>query len=428
MSWLRRDRATHFEKISTSPKQEPVGFWVNRLLGTRFLLLKQRAWRNAILLIIFSLAVACGKTTEDQNQETPPPNSAQQNNSNSSDRIEGPASVYLSFGDNFAPRVANRIESLIKQAAKRPVVVWGVNDSELQSDKPLPKGSLLLVFGNHPYAHQLLDTTTLSGLGSEGIQVRSGELRGVGAVAADGNEIEGNRKHFNLGALFAAYAALEKLGFAFLHPLAPNIPEGLPSKLPNIDIAEAPHWRIRGLQLHTMHPLELTHVLQGWGPNGTEDEAGFKNLLTEWELYLEWTLANRQNRVHWVLLEADSWADFSRSNARQSRLRTVVELAHDYGILTGIDAPIALEQQHAFRLLTEQNDELFEELTQIRETASWLAGIGLDYVVTESGTSEFTHPEDTRMIAWMNALGNHLKQEHGREIGQTVQLLGLSTP
>ena len=63
--------------------------------------------------------------------------------------------------------------------------------------------------------------------------------------------------------------------------------------------------------MHTLHPLELTHVLNGWGPGGPDDELGWRELLPEWELFLEWLVANRQNRAEWVLLMAPSWQEFA---------------------------------------------------------------------------------------------------------------------
>jgi hypothetical protein len=61
---------------------------------------------------------------------------------------------------------------------------------------------------------------------------------------------------------------LEILGFAFLHPLKPYIPNGILIKVDNyseennsfndINIIESPYWPERAFHIHTQHPLELT--------------------------------------------------------------------------------------------------------------------------------------------------------------------------
>jgi hypothetical protein len=68
----------------------------------------------------------------------------------------------------------------------------------------------------------------------------------------------------HIGAVFATYAALEQLGFGFLHPLKPTIPEQLVLRSTKLNVVEKPYWGFRGFHLHTMHPLELTDVLQGF--------------------------------------------------------------------------------------------------------------------------------------------------------------------
>ncbi|HWB74499.1 MAG TPA: hypothetical protein VG755_06080, partial [Nannocystaceae bacterium] len=233
--------------------------------------------------------------------------------------------------------------------------------------------------------------------------------------------------HLGLG--YGAYAVLEELGFAFLHPLAPMRPEALPAALPTIDRTSSPRWPIRGLQLHTMHPLELTELLNGWGPNGYDDEAGWNAMLPEWDAFLEWTLANRQNRVHWVLLRSEPWAEFADGQERIERLRTLVDRAHEYGVWVGFDTPIRQHQQNTWRLIRGDSGVLEDELAELRDNVDHLMQANLDYLATESGTTEFTSTDDTRMVAWMDELAAHLGDTYGREAlikihtstGQTVE-------
>lgn len=208
------------------------------------------------------------------------------------------------------------------------------------------------------------------------------------------------------GLLFGVYAALEKLGYRFWNPLEAYIPPSV-SLPPNQHLRESPTYAARGFTHHTMHPLELAHVLNGWGPGGAQDAAGWQGLLPEWESYLEWLIANRQNEIEWVLLEKAPWAEFARSPERQARLRQLTGIGHDWQVRIGIDAPLALEQQNGWRLIP-QTGEPAAENAQLLANLDWLADIGLDFVSTELGTSEFTHGGAKGIVDWLNAATDHL--------------------
>ncbi len=212
------------------------------------------------------------------------------------------------------------------------------------------------------------------------------------------------------GLMFGTYAALEKLGLRFWHPLQPYIPKKLTVPEP-FSQTDSPDYHARGFAHHTMHPLELAHVLNGWGPKGPEDSAGWEGLLPEWERYLEWLIANRQNKVEWVLLEKAPWAEFARSSRRQARLKQMVDLGHDWQMQIGIDAPMALEQQNGWRLIPKTGDSQSEE-QQLRRNLDWLAATGVDFLSTEMGTSEFTHGGASHMLGWLNTATAHLADQH----------------
>ena len=325
-------------------------------------------------------------------------------------RVSTPA-VIVAFGQDVASAVRIRIEEHIRAVATRPVLV-------AESQVVPAEGSLVLAIGDHPLSREVIQADELSALGPEGFIVRSASERGYSVLAAAGNALDaippGSNAHGSLGTGFAAYAALEELGFAFLHPLAPIRPAALPIAAPSVDRIEARRWRIRGLQLHTMHPLELTNLLNGWGPAGHQDRSDWEAMLPEWDRFLEWMLANRQNHVHWVLLYAETWSEFADSEERLDRLRTLVQHAHRAGVLVGVDVPIALHQQHAWRLIREQGDS-DDELRQLRDRVDYLMGAGFDYLATESGNSEFTSPNAGQMLQWMNTLAIHLDEQHQRQ-------------
>jgi hypothetical protein len=321
----------------------------------------------------------------------------------------GEHALVLTFGADVLPSVRDRVAELLTKSSTLPV--RSLEPGALPP--PLPADALVLAFGDTASTRALVDARALAELGPEGFAVRSGPLGGATAVAAVGNApAKETSAHGNLGTAFGSYALLEELGFAFLHPLAPTVPARFEPPRTAIDIRESPAWRVRGVHLHTMHPLELTDLLEGFGPGGPDDEAGWKGRLPEWDRFLEWMLANRQNRVEWVLLWASSWKEFADGPVRQERLATLAAHAHDRGIAVGADAPLALEQQHTFRLVRETGD-LESEKQQIRTRLDWLFGAGFDFFSTESGSTEFTHPDPSRMLAWMNEAASYARTAHG---------------
>src|SRR6185369_1577794 len=49
------------------------------------------------------------------------------------------------------------------------------------------------------------------------------------------------------------------------------------------------------------------------------------------------------------------------------------------------------------------------EKTQIDTGLDWLFGAGFDFFSTESGSTEFTHPDPAKMLAWMDEVAVHAK-------------------
>jgi hypothetical protein len=315
--------------------------------------------------------------------------------------------VWLVAGADIDAAPRDRIASLLGGALGRPVTVTSAEalPATLTSD------ALVFAIGSSDLARTLVTDAERAKLAAEAYVIRSGTYRGATLLVAHGNP-KADRPHGNLGALHGAYVLLEELGFAFLHPLAPTLPDRLVVPSVAIDRTSAPRWKTRRIHLHTQHPLELTNMLEGFGPGGADDEAGFTSSLVEWDRFLEWAVANGENGVEWFLLWADSWKDFADSPARVARLARLVDRAHAFGIDAGIDAPIAFAQQHSFRLLRTQGDPA-AELAEIRARLDWLMGARWDFLGIEAGTSEFTHPTPDRMLAWMNEVAKHLDEQHG---------------
>lgn len=69
-----------------------------------------------------------------------------------------------------------------------------------------------------------------------------------------------------------------------------------------------------------------------------------------------WLVANRQNRLEWLLLWAEDWAEFANSTERQQRQKIMTTMAREVGVGVGADVPIAEEQQHAWRMIVNFGD------------------------------------------------------------------------
>lgn len=269
--------------------------------------------------------------------------------------------------------------------------------------------SVLLALGSTPFTRQLIAPSAAAQLADEGFILRFGNRGQTNVIAIDSADQTSDAP--DIGLAFGLFAALEKLGFAFLHPLSPVVPNQLILNPARFNTTQSPRWPIRGIHLHTMHPIELTNLLNGWGLEGPEDGQGFVVMLDDWRHFLEWMLANRLNRVQWVLLWSVKWRSFAESDERFERLARLVEMAHDYGIQVGIDTPINFRQQNAYRLLRATGD-LQDELNQLRNRIDRVMEAGFDYLATENGTSEFTHSDPERTLVWMNAIVRHLDQAH----------------
>src|SRR5262249_29448922 len=159
----------------------------------------------------------------------------------------------------------------------------------------------IVSIGATPSTRELISKADRAALAPEAFVVRSGKRGAATVLAVDGAPAK-NHPHGNLGLLHGAYALLEELEFAFLHPLAPVVPKPLRIPVAQIERKEAPRWDVREIHLHTQHPLELTELLQGFGKTGPNDATGFEAMLPEWDRFLEWAVANGQNGVEWFLL------------------------------------------------------------------------------------------------------------------------------
>jgi hypothetical protein len=319
--------------------------------------------------------------------------------------------VYLMFGADLEPRLKSRVSELVGS-------VPGVQVVEISEPTPFtpPSGSLVLSFGDTSITRKFIDTAELNQQGPEGFIVRSGVAGGVTYVTTQGAAAQGERTSItgNRGLSFGTYELLQDLGFRFLHPLKPHVPSAL-GLSHAVNIVEHPRWPTRSVHLHTQHPIELTDLLNGWGPGGTSDLAGWTASLPNWELTLEWLIAHRQNGVDWVLLDDKVDPKFNYSQDRWYRLNKLVTVAHQWGILAGVSFGITLQQQNCWHLIekigTDQQDKNYIHLG-----VAWLMAAGFDFASVAAGLNEFQSAPDTKTLFWLNTVTAEVESQFNRPV------------
>jgi len=260
--------------------------------------------------------------------------------------------------DALGQRASDAILSVLQKV--EPKLVSNATDAQCK----LGGFSLCISLGNTPLAHSIAPAN-LPELGSEAFAVISNQTGSTVILAAVGNP-RYNSSSIPVpgpvaGALYASFAALERLGFGFLHPLSPLIPSQFDMEKAEATgtIIEQPKHRVRMWHYHTEHPLELTDVLQGFNASTAihvkatndagESDAGENEYFESWESMLPqldsffmWLVANRQNHFEWVILLDSLWEEYGTSTERKGRFSTMVGMAHDWGLLVGADAPLSM--------------------------------------------------------------------------------------
>jgi len=140
-------------------------------------------------------------------------------------------------------------------------------------------------------------------------------------------------------------------------------------------------------------------------------------MVTDVDYTFEWAVANRLNKIEWLLLGSYKWGN--EWHTRFRRLKILTELGHRYSLLIGADSPIGNIQQHGWFMVNVRLP-FHQQTEQIKTRVDWIFSAGFDFLTTESGLSEFTHPECGLMVDLMNVFAQHVNETWGREAGIKV--------
>jgi hypothetical protein len=97
----------------------------------------------------------------------------------------------------------------------------------------------------------------------------------------------------------------------------------------------------------------------------------WEDMVDDVNRWYEWAVANRLNKVEWLLLGNFKWGDELHTRAR--RFRVLTALGHAYSLLVGADAPIGNIQQHAWYMVNTRLPYP-QQAQQIRDRVDWIFG------------------------------------------------------
>ena len=165
-------------------------------------------------------------------------------------------SVYVEVGPDVHPDLATRMRQLLTQAngtlttvLPPPLCCCPAVHQQLDG-QDRSTAALVLLIGETAQASLTLPDHTVASLPLDGFITTAQQIHGAVVVTARAHQ----RNSSTLATAYAQYAVLEVLGFGFLHPLEPVIPDhlDLASALALNGSMEAPYWPYRGSGLHAV--------------------------------------------------------------------------------------------------------------------------------------------------------------------------------
>jgi hypothetical protein len=178
-----------------------------------------------------------------------------------------------------------------------------------------------------------------------------------------------------LGAIYGLTDTLEHFDFRFYHPFEYFSPIKVQRALDFSLLAQFPRQSshqpriaLRGLHLHTLHPIEALWAFVVTG----EDH------LLRAKQIIRWAVRQRCNYIQHSLL--DELMNEEKRMLWQSHYRKIVDFAHHIGMKVGVNLQLFGKSnlQQAFDLLDELNLDLATKTEQIRTKLSILTALNID--------------------------------------------------
>lgn len=214
------------------------------------------------------------------------------------------------------------------------------------------------------------------------------------------------RARTGIGAAYGLWSLAKDLGARWFHPEdAPFFlaAPGATLPWPESPVVDRPDFALRGFHEHTQHPTVASDIFL------RPDFEGGREAVSR---QLRWLARNRQNllTVHFLsTVDLNTWTPF---------MADIADEARGLGIAMGVVIGFTDQQQHAFRLvradLRDDEGQPIPPEEQIRDGLDRVLASGIDHVVFQIGTSEFTAPDPAITVAWLDAAVDHIVSEHPR--------------
>lgn len=199
-----------------------------------------------------------------------------------------------------------------------------------------------------------------------------------------------------LGAQYGVAASLENLGIRFRSPFETYIPSRI-RPLTQGGTMHAPQIRVRGFQLHTLHPIEAYFAF--WEPGEANLESARR--------VIDWTIKNRGNYVQWVGL--DNINDPAQHAPWKAHTRAILDYAHARGVRVGLNIQLYGQSnlQRAFDLWHDRTGEV--SLAESLEIQIPLITDGLTFDVFHISFGEFFSSDPRQFIDDLNASNDAIR-------------------
>lgn len=183
--------------------------------------------------------------------------------------------------------------------------------------------------------------------------------------------------------VFGGYALLEELGARFFHAKQTFLPPLGGARLPpTLDVTRSPWVKSRGIQVHTLHPLEwMAPFLSPSSEN-----------LADAKLFVDWLVHTGQNHLQWVLVSTVDYDTF------RPHAQAIVDYAHARGVTVGINLQLSGSGslQNNFILVSDANGWQAQMESQLDR----LLQVSFDSIDLSLG--EFFGTEPQMVIDWLS--------------------------
>jgi hypothetical protein len=193
-----------------------------------------------------------------------------------------------------------------------------------------------------------------------------------------------------LGVQYGLAHALELLGFRFFHPERTFVPSAIAKAPLPAELAGAtqePEMSFRGMQLHTLHPID---PLYDFDVPGDAQLEGAKRTI-------DWLVKNRGNYVQWIAVD-DIQTIEGRLEPWIAHNRAILEYAHARGIRAGLVIQIFGQSnlQRAWDIFDDEPPADLEPIVRERLGALFPA---LDFDVLSLDFGEFFAADPVAFVA-----------------------------